>query len=254
MTATDAGRPAAGGRTGRPSSRPRGRGPRPARPGVRSSSRRKCRVIAALTGMPSWPASLGALGQPRPAAAARRGTRRPASAVRISGGARRSTSGCTALARNPAVAQRGGGPAATGVGQHDAEQQTGPADLGDQRVAERLDAVAEPLADPLDVVEQARRPRSCRGPPAPRRSRPGCRRRCCRASPGRAASPAAPKREAGADRQPAAESLGQRDHVRLDALGLVREPVAGAADPGLHLVEHEQRAVLRWQISRAAAR
>ena len=48
--------------------------------------------------------------------------------------------------------------------------------------------------------------------------------------------------DAGADRQPAAEPLGQGDHVGLDALGLVGEPGAGAADAGLHLVEDEQRA------------
>ena len=60
--------------------------------------------------------------------------------------------------------------------------------------------------------------------------------------PGREQAGGRAEREAGADRQAAAEALGQRDDVRLDAVGLVREPVPGAADAGLHLVEHQQRA------------
>ena len=42
---------------------------------------------------------------------------------------------------------------------------------------------------------------------------------------------------------PPPEALGQRDDVRPDAGALVREPGSGAADPGLHLVDHQQRAV-----------
>ena len=57
----------------------------------------------------------------------------------------------------------------------------------------------------------------------------------------------------GADRQAAAEPLGQRDHVRHDAGPGVREPASGAADTGLHLVDHQQRAVLGGDL-RAAAR
>ena len=48
--------------------------------------------------------------------------------------------------------------------------------------------------------------------------------------------------DAGADRQPAAEALGERHHVGRDALGLVGEPRAGPADAGLDLVEHQQGA------------
>ena len=51
-------------------------------------------------------------------------------------------------------------------------------------------------------------------------------------------------REARADRQPAAEPLGQGDHVGGDAVVLVGEKRSGAAHSGLHLVEHQQRAVL----------
>ena len=63
--------------------------------------------------------------------------------------------------------------------------------------------------------------------------------------PGPSRSAAAPKATQAPMRQPAAEPLGQGDDVGLDALGLVGEPVPGAADAGLHLVEHQQRAVPR---------
>src|SRR6266700_6730017 len=49
--------------------------------------------------------------------------------------------------------------------------------------------------------------------------------------------------EAGADRQATAEALGQGDDVRTDPGLLEGEPVAGTADAGLDLVEHEQCAV-----------
>ena len=61
----------------------------------------------------------------------------------------------------------------------------------------------------------------------------------------------APEADAGADGQAAAEPLGQRDHVRDDALALVREPLAGPADAALDLVEHQQRAGL---VARRAGR
>ena len=48
----------------------------------------------------------------------------------------------------------------------------------------------------------------------------------------------------GADRHARAQALGQRHHVGLDAGPLVREPLAGAADAALHLVEHQQPVVL----------
>ena len=43
--------------------------------------------------------------------------------------------------------------------------------------------------------------------------------------------------DAGTDRQPTAEPLGQGDDVGRDAVVLMREERAGAAHPGLHLVE-----------------
>src|SRR6266545_3313926 len=58
------------------------------------------------------------------------------------------------------------------------------------------------------------------------------------------------ERHTRADRQPAAQALGQRDHVRLDPVGLVCVPLAGTADAGLHLVEHQQRALLGGDLPR----
>ena len=61
--------------------------------------------------------------------------------------------------------------------------------------------------------------------------------------PGCSSSAAAAEGDGGAERQAAAEALGEGDDVRHDALvGLVLEPVPGAADAGLDLVEDEQGA------------
>ena len=58
--------------------------------------------------------------------------------------------------------------------------------------------------------------------------------------------------EASADRKAAAERLGERHDVRLDAGALVGEEVAGAAHAGLHLVEYQQQAVLVAQRAQRA--
>ena len=50
--------------------------------------------------------------------------------------------------------------------------------------------------------------------------------------------------KAGADREAAAERLGERHDVGRDAGALIGEQLAGAADAGLHLVEDQQQAVL----------
>ena len=49
--------------------------------------------------------------------------------------------------------------------------------------------------------------------------------------------------EAGAEGEAAAQSLGQRHDVGGDAAALIGEEFAGAADAGLHLVEHQQQAI-----------
>ena len=49
------------------------------------------------------------------------------------------------------------------------------------------------------------------------------------------------RRETGADREPAAKPLGQRDNVGRDAGVLTGQKFAGAADAALHFVEHQQQ-------------
>ena len=51
-----------------------------------------------------------------------------------------------------------------------------------------------------------------------------------------------PEGQGRAQRESTADRLGQGDHVGGDAVGGVREPLPGAAGPGLHLVDGEQRA------------
>ena len=45
---------------------------------------------------------------------------------------------------------------------------------------------------------------------------------------------------AGADRHAVAQRLGHGHHVGLEPLGLEGEPVAGAPEAGLHLIEHQE--------------
>ena len=211
-----AARPAAGGRTGRPSSGRRGRAPRPARPGLRSSSRRKCRV----TGRPS----VGAVAGLRRAVAASRiagsaATNASACAsVRTSGGTSRTTSGATALTRKPALAGGRLDRRRDRRGQHDAEQQPGAAD-GRRPAGGRAPVmpVGERLAQRPRRARAGRPARWCRARRARRRRRPGCRRTWCRARPGTSSVGRVAEGQAGADRQAAAEPLGQGDDVGLDA-------------------------------------
>ena len=58
--------------------------------------------------------------------------------------------------------------------------------------------------------------------------------------------------EEGADRESAAERLGERHDVGLDAGTLIGEQLAGAAHAALHLVEDQQQAVLVAQRAQAA--
>ena len=62
--------------------------------------------------------------------------------------------------------------------------------------------------------------------------------------PGSSRSPAAPRPMQAPIGMPPPRPLASGDHVRDDAAGLRARTTAGAADPGLHLVEPEQRAVL----------
>ena len=53
--------------------------------------------------------------------------------------------------------------------------------------------------------------------------------------------------QASADRQPAAQSLGKRDHIRLHAGVLNRQEFTGTACAGLHFIDHQQYVVFRTQ-------
>ena len=82
--------------------------------------------------------------------------------VRISGGAIRTASGCTALTRKPACAGRGVDGGRLGLVEHRAEPQAAAAHAGEQRVVDGRDAAGQGLADRLDVLEQVVLARSCR--------------------------------------------------------------------------------------------
>src|SRR5699024_10060015 len=55
-----------------------------------------------------------------------------------------------------------------------------------------------------------------------------------------------------AERQAATEALGQGDHIGGDPGTLKGEPLAGARDAGLYLVQHEQRTGGCGDLSRCA--
>jgi hypothetical protein len=57
--------------------------------------------------------------------------------------------------------------------------------------------------------------------------------------------------EAGADWKSAAQRLGDAHHVGCHAAALMGEEAAGAADAGLHLVEHQEQLVLVAQFAQA---
>jgi len=59
-------------------------------------------------------------------------------------------------------------------------------------------------------------------------------------------------RPAGTDRHAVAKGLGHGHHVGLEVLVLEGEPLAGAPEPGLHLVDHQERPVLGAQVTQAA--
>ena len=98
-----------------------------------------------------------------------------------------------------------------------------------------------------------RRPRWCRARRARRRRRPGCRRRWCRGCRARAASPASPRAMVAPIGMPPPRPLARvtTSGVTPSANGSWwANQAPGAADAGLHLVEPEQRAVLRGDLAR----
>src|SRR5205085_1290012 len=58
--------------------------------------------------------------------------------------------------------------------------------------------------------------------------------------------------QARTDREAAAERLGERHDVRLDAGTLIRKQLAGTPHAGLHFVENEQQGVLVGKLAQAA--
>ncbi len=121
----------------------------------------------------------------------------------------------------------------------------------DQRVAERLDAMAYRLAQHLCVPDQV----FGRQHPQHRQRRRGADRVAAEGAAvqaGRQQFGGRPDGQARTDGQPAAQSLGQCHDVRSDAVVLVSEKSTGAAHSGLHLVEHQQSTVPRRDISRGS--
>ena len=205
--------------------------------GLRSSSRRKCRVIAgpspAVTACGEGTASRMAGSAARNAAAW--------SAARISGGASRTASGCTALTRKPACRAAASTAAADGLvstaASHRPRPRT-PASSGCRSPASPPAScwptaaawASRPLG--LDRVQHGQRGGAGHRVAAERAAVVALAQR----------GPGVAEPDAGADRQPAAQPLGQGEHVRPDLLRLVREPGAGAPDAALDLVQHQQRA------------
>src|SRR5690606_6025491 len=128
------------------------------------------------------------------------------------------------------------------LGEHDTQEEPGAPDMVDQRVAERLGSGAEAFALPLDVVQESvafdgvEDGEGGRADDGVAAEGGAVAARCEQVG-----GPA--EGDGGAQRQSAAEALGEGDDVGQDTVvGLVLEPGAGAADAGLHLVEDEQRA------------
>ena len=153
-------------------SRRRGRAPRPARPGE-VVVRRK------------WPESRG--GLPDAVSRACRG-QGSAATKRVGLGVgederRREPepSGATALTMKPAAQRASQARRPTSAVSTTPSSEPLPRDAADQRVAETLDAGAEPVPELLGALEQAVVAGWCRATRARRPRRPGCRRTWCRA-------------------------------------------------------------------------
>ena len=204
--------------------------------GVRSSSRRKCRVTVRPLRRRRAAATVAAS---RTSGRALRNESACVS-VRTSGGTSRTTSGATALTRNPCSRAAVSTSAATGAVSTMPSIRPAPrtvATSGWPRPVMPADS-----AFPSDSARSSRPSASIVSSTASAAAQDtGLPPKVVPCWPGCSSAAASPKREAGADRQPAAEALGQGEDVRLDAGGLVGEPRAGAADAGLHLVEHQQR-------------
>src|SRR5579862_6026631 len=200
--------------------------------GVRSSSRRKCLAMLPLRLL---------LGGPRQDRGQRGDELRR---LRLGDDQRRREPDGVRLDRvdqEARRARRGVDGGRLGLVEYGGEPQAAAANPGEQRVIDGRDAAHQGLADRLDVLEQVV---SLDG--VEYRERRGAGDRVAAeggpvvAGDERGARLAEP--DARADRQPAAEALGEGHHIGGDTLGLMGEPRARPADAGLDLIEHEQRA------------
>ena len=135
----------------------------------------------------------------------------------------------------------------------EAEQQAFAAHLGDDAGVAVLDlgeALAKQDRAAVDLVEKRRREHQVEHRIADRHGqRIGAEGRAMGA--GGHALAGLRGGEAGADRKPAAQRLGDAHHVGRHAAALIGEEAAGAADAGLHLVEHQEQLVLVAQFAQA---
>ena len=170
----------------------------------------RAEVVVARGSAGSWSVAPGHAAVSRIAGpGAARNASASVASVSTSGGASR-TRRASAVDDEPGLAPRRRRPRRTRLGvSSSAEQQALAAHLGDPRVVAR-EPVAQPLADLGDVLEQAVGARSCPAPPAPAAHATGLPPNVVPWLPGRAASAAVAEGDARADRDAAAEALGER--------------------------------------------
>ena len=203
----------------------RGRSTSACSAGVRSSSRRKCRMSGRLPRMP-------APGSPaRPG-----GSGRPAASVSTRGGASRIADG-RAVVDDVAVPQ---GDAATSAATARRDRARSAAPGPGSRSRAGGPGRRPGAADVVRVARAGLLPRWCRARRRPRRRRPGCRRTSCRGCPGANRPAAGPTPIHAPIGMPPPSPLASVTMSGVTPDARVGEPGPGAADPGLHLVEPQQ--------------
>ena len=134
------------------------------------------------------------------------------------------------------------------------EHQALAAQLGDHRrmaVHQRREALLQKQAHLPDVIEEARREHDVEDGVADRHGERVAAEGRAMDARGHALGGLG-GREARPHRETAADALGDRHDVGLDAAPLMREQPAGAPDAGLHLVEDEEHAMFVAELAQAA--